>query len=303
MRTLALGIAFLGLLGSPLTASAQASSGEHGSTAARHAGRGGRGSPRTTAPSPGQHAVRPAPPRYAPRYGPIAPRPLRFVPRYAFDPWFYGFAPVWWGWGWGYGYYPLYPRPEYGYAPEDVHRVVTRLQVVGGGTLHRGGGNAGLALGVEGDRLGFHLGIDGFYPGRRPGFGGGSVFDSSTSYGLFTGHLTAALLGNDVARLRAEVGASVFSFPDASPDAGLVSFGPDVGVSGQLGLAGPLGLEAYARVTPVPIPIIDVEAALALRFGPVAVKAGWRELSVRKTDRNLSTFAYAGPQAGLAFRF
>jgi hypothetical protein len=295
MRALGLATVLVTLAGSPAPAAAQANGGQHESAAAPSRG-GAPGRPSARSAAPGSRAVRPAPPRYAPRYAPVFP--YRVAPRFAWDPWFYGFAPLWWG----YGYYPLYPRPQYDYAPEDVHRVSTRLEVTGGGTLHRGGGNAGLALAVEGERLGFDLGIDGFYPGRRDGFGG-SVFDSSTTYGLVTAHLTAAIFTSDVARLRAEVGGSMLSFPDTSPDAGLATFGPDLGLSGQVGIAGPLGIEGYARVTPVPVPIIDAQAALALRFGSLAVTAGWRELAVRKSDRNVSTFAYAGPQFGLSLRF
>jgi hypothetical protein len=311
MRALALALTVVTAAGlAPARAEGQAND-DHAQRAARsrsggrsHAapGRPGRAAVRPGAPYAAAPRVVPAPPRYAPRYAP-SPIPYR-SPRYLYDPFFYGFAPAWWGWGWGYGYYPLYPRPQYGYAPQDVARVTTRLAVQGGGTLEHGGSAAGLNLGIEGERLGFHLGLDGFYPGRRGGtaFLGGSAFDSATTYGLVSAHLTAALVTTDVARLRAELGGSVLSFPDASADAGLVSFGPDVGLSAQLGLLGPLALEGYFRVTPFPIPVLDGQAALALRFGPVALTAGWRELAVRRTDENAG-FSWAGPQLGLGFRF
>ncbi|HEX9290661.1 MAG TPA: hypothetical protein VF904_14140 [Anaeromyxobacteraceae bacterium] len=266
-------------------------------SAKRSGGRAVAARPRATAP--GAHTAVPAP-QYRPRYAPYAyPYPYGY-PRYYFDPFYYAFAPPWWGWGWGFGYYPLYPRPRYGYAPEQVSRITTRLMVEGGGTLRRGGGAAGLALGIEGERLGFHVGLDGFSPpGAR------SAFDSSTIYGYATAHLTASLLSTDVARLRVELGGSMLSWPDVGPDAGATSFGPDVGVSGQLGLLGPVGVEGYARLTPIPTPIFDWQAALAFRFGPAALTAGWRELSVYKgsSSTNRSRFDFSGPQAGLGFQF
>ncbi|GEJ56391.1 hypothetical protein [Anaeromyxobacter diazotrophicus] len=251
--------------------------------------------PRPPGPAPlaPRHRPRPAP---APRYPPGG------FPRWYWDPYFYGEAPGWWGWGWGFGYYPLYPRPEYGYAPEDVSRVTTRLTLTGGGTLRHGGGAAGLALGLEGERLGFHLGVDGLYPGGR-----GSTFDSLSTFALLTAHLTVSLVTADVGRLRGEVGLSVLTWPDFyGPDAGAASLGPDVGLSGQLGLVGPLGVEGYARVTPVPVPIVDWQAALAVHVGPAAVTAGWRELAVHRShggNNNVASFDFAGPQVGVGVRF
>jgi hypothetical protein len=106
-----------------------------------------------------------------------------------------------------------------------------------------------------------------------------------------------------VARLRVELGGSFLSWPDAGPDSGLTVGGPDVGVSGHAGLVGPLGIEGYARVTPVPVPIVDALGALSLRFGPAALTAGWRELSVHKSDVNAARFAFSGPQVGLGLQF
>ncbi len=252
-----------------------------------------------SAPPSGAYRALPAP-AYRPRSlpGHVDPGVRPGYPRYLYDPYAYSLAPLWWGWGWGYGYYPLYPRPESGYAPEDVDRINTRLAVNAGVTLKHGGGAAGLTLGIEGERLGVHLGLDGLYPGA-----GTYGFDSSTTYGFATAHLTAALVATDFARLRLELGGSMLSYPDAGPDAGLSSFGPDVGLSGSVSLVGPLGVEGYVRVTPLPIPIVDVQGALALRFGPVALTGGWRDFSVRKSDQNSGRFAWSGPQVGLGFRF
>jgi hypothetical protein len=267
----------------------------HGSSPSGSASSGRTGAARPRAAAPRVHPVVPAP-RYRPRYTPPNAFPVGF-PGYYYDPYYYGFAPFWWGWGAGFGYYPLYPRPRYGYAPEEVSRITTRLLLDGGGTLRRGGAAAGLSLGIEGERLGFHLGLDGFSPTGN--------FDSSMTYGYATAHLTASVVSTDVARLRVELGGSFLSWPDVGRDAGAIAFGPDVGLSGHLGLLGPLGVEAYARYTPIPTPIFDWRAALAFRFGPVSLTAGWRELSVyRSTSRaNLSRFDFSGPQAGVGLLF
>jgi hypothetical protein len=254
--------------------------------------------PRAVA-APGAHAAVPSPPR-AP--GTVHAFPFGY-PRYVFDPYFYAFAPLWWGWGWGYGYYPLYPRPRYGYAPEQVSRITTRLDVFGGGTLRHGGGAAGLSVSAEGERFGVNTTIAGLSRGNHVAGAAGVFGDSSATYGHGSAHLTAAIVATDVARVRLELGGAFLSWPDAGPDAGLVTGGPDLGVSGQIGLVGPLAFEGYARVMPIPVPVIDALAALTLRFGPVAVTAGWRELSVHKSDTNAERFSFSGPQVGLGFLF
>jgi len=68
-------------------------------------------------------------------------------------------------------------------------------------------------------------------------------------------------------------------------------------------LLGPLGIEGYARLMPIPVPVTDVLAALGFRLGPVALTGGWRELSVHKSDVNAARFAFSGPQAGLRLIF
>jgi hypothetical protein len=233
--------------------------------------------------------------------GVIVPSP--FLPRYVYDPFFYSFAPIWWGWGWGWGYYPLYPRPRYGYAPEQVSRFTTRFDLFGGGTLHHGGGAAGLALAAEGERWGMNLVFDGLYRGPGVVARRGSFLDSSTTYAHASAHFTAAVIATDVARLRFELGGALLAWPNAGPDAGLTVGGPDLGVSGQVGLVGPLAVEGYARLMPVPVPVSDVLAALAFRFGPLALTAGWRELAVHKSHVNAARFSFSGPQVGLGVQF
>jgi hypothetical protein len=290
MRALLATVLTLALV-APLGAAAE---GEH---AASRATARARSHPRAAAP--GAHPAQPAPPRGQPG----VPRPVPvFLPRYVYDPFFYAFAPAWWGWGWGWGYYPLYPRPGYGYAPEQVHRIVTRLDVFGGGTLKRGGGDVGMAVAVEGERLGFDLRFDGFYRGRGL-LGPSTFFAQSSTYGQGSAHLSFALVATDVARVRAELGGSFLAWPDRGPDAGLAVGGPDVGLSAEIGLVGPLALEGRAFLMPLPVPVSDVTAGIALRFGPAAITAGWRELAVYKSDNNAARFTFAGPQAGIALQF
>ncbi len=76
-----------------------------------------------------------------------------------------------------------------------------------------------------------------------------------------------------------------------------------MGISGTLGLIGPLGIEAYARVTPAPVLIVDARATLAFHVGPVALTGGWRELSVHRSGDLQTPFAFSGPQVGLALQF
>jgi hypothetical protein len=276
---------------------------EHPSAPA-HAPRASVAPRRAPAPAatPGAHPAAPAPPRSG--TGVIYPYPYAYgYPRYVFDPYFYAFAPLWWGWGWGWGYYPLYPRPQYGYPPEQVNRIATRLDVFGGGTLRHGGGAAGLAVSAEGERLGVNASFDGLFRGNRVGGAVGTFGDSTATYGHGSAHFTAAVVASDVARVRLELGGAFLTWPDTGPDAGLAVGGPDLGVSGQIGLVGPLAFEGYARFMPVPVPVVDALAGLALRFGPVAVTAGWRELSVHKSDENAERFSFSGPQVGVGFLF
>lgn len=284
MRAVMLALLLAASLAAPSAAGAEG--GHHGARAAPRRGRAAA------------HPVAPAPPRFAP--GTVV-----LLPRYVYDPFFYGFAPLWWGWGWGWGYYPLYPRPQYGYAPQQVSRIVSRMDVFGAGTLQHGGAAAGLMASVEGERLGVDMTLDGFYRGRGVlGPGNVSFFRSSSSTYLHGSvHFTAAIVATDVARLRGEIGGAFLAWPDRGPDAGLTTGGPDLGLSAQLGLVGPVGIEGYARLMPLPVPVTDAFAALVLRFGPVGLSAGWRELDVHKSSVNAARFSFAGPQAGLGFQF
>ena len=66
----------------------------------------------------------------------------------------------------------------------------------------------------------------------------------------------------------------------ASPHAGTVAFGPSFGVSSNVGIVGPFGIEGHARFAPVPVPVADLRIAAAFRGGPLAVTLGWRAIDV-----------------------
>jgi len=61
-----------------------------------------------------------------------------------------------------------------------------------------------------------------------------------------------------------------------APD--IVFLAPDAGLSGAVGIVGPLGLEASLSYTPWPFQRIDATAGLSLSLGVVGVRAGWRHL-------------------------
>ncbi len=258
------------------------------------------GGPRAAAP--GVHPTYPAPPPGAPRYR----YPYRYYPygAYAF-PYYYPYytAPFWWGWGWGWGYYPLYPRPAYPYREEEARRITTEVTVTGGPTRAYWSGirsnevAGGVEVLADGPRFGFGAAVDGFNLGSSyTGLG------SSSALALGSLHATFAIASGEFGRLRAELGGSVVSWPDTINYLGATSLGPDVGLSGHVGLIGPLGIEGHARYTPFPRYVVDFEGSLAIRLGPVALKGGWREVAVGG-DSVQPSLRFSGPQIGLSFLF
>jgi hypothetical protein len=249
--------------------------------------------PRAAPPVPrGRVAVAPDPVP-APGYRPRAWRPGWYSP---------SVAPLWYGWGWGY--YPLYPRPmrSWGPPPEEVERVAATLRITGGGSSS--GGAGGVALAVEGHRTGFEVAADAFTAASSTT----GALDRTGTLGLATAHLTWAIASEDAFRLRLELGGSMLSMPDrgayaGTPYAGNTAFGPDVGISGSLGLLGPLGLEGHARVTQLPVPVTDLRAAMAFRGGPFALSLGWRSIEVAGDGRTGPAVHFDGPELGLAVIF
>jgi hypothetical protein len=87
------------------------------------------------------------------------------------------------------------------------------------------------------------------------------------------------------------------------PYADTIAFGPDVGVSAQIGLIGPIGVEGHVRLTPFPVPVTDVRVALALRGGPFALTAGVRAIDVDGDEVDAPEGRFSGPEVGLSLMF
>lgn len=221
-------------------------------------------------------------------------------------------APYWWGWGWGWGYYPIYPapppdvsdlRPGGGQALTDGPRTSASLRATVATDVH--GGVAGLALAVDGRSLGFQASIDAIDRSRAPAT---DPTGSLGTLGYGTMHATWSFLSERNVRVRLEAGASVVTLGDASgagapPYAGSSLVGPSFGVSGHLGLLGPVGLEGHARVTPSPVPVSDSRVALAIRGGPLAIGLGYRWLGIQGDGTSAPDLRFAGPELQIAARF
>ncbi|HSN93108.1 MAG TPA: hypothetical protein VLS93_17895 [Anaeromyxobacteraceae bacterium] len=254
-----------------------------------------------TRPAAAPRAV-PAPPRGQGPYTAV-PAPRRGT---VVGPGGYVIAPVpfWWGWNWGYGYYPLFPRPYYqpygGMPPPQAPPV--SLVVAAAAASSGEGVAAGVSVTMDGRLAGMHASFDGFEPTLS---GAGSASSALTRARVAA---TFSVLSADAFRVRLEAGGSALSIPSegayaGAPYAGRTSFGPDVGVSGQLGLVGPVGVEAHARFTLYPVPVTDVRSALALRAGPVAVTAGWRAIQVSGDGTDGPDAWFGGPEMGVQARF
>ena len=295
--------------------------------------RGHRSGPSSAPRAAGAPRYAPAPPRYAPAPGGmrafVAPGPAPYrgpayagyaapapypAPAYgAAAPAYAGVAvaprPLWWSGGsWGYGYYPVIgARPAYDpsgpLAPgADPDRVVTTLDFRAAGSPD--GGAAGTSLYVDGRTIGFHAGVDGVAVRPDPT----RALDTGGVLAYATAHLAFAIVSDDVVRIRLEAGGSMLSIPDAgpfhgAPYAATVAFGPDFGVSGHLGLLGPVGLEGYVRVTPYPVTIVDARAAVAMRAGALALTVGWRDFDVRGDGLKAPSASWNGPEVGLGVQF
>ena len=269
------------------------------------------------APPPGprtpgsQLAVHPAPPPNRPGEGHPAPPPspthTPIPPPVVVPP----VAPFWWGWGWGWGYYPFYPAPP----PPDVSDLRSGGQALGAegpgasATLRATvatdtrGSMAGLAFAADGRSFGLEASIDGVDPVRAQGTPeSGTHLLWSTMYG------TWSVVSERSLRMRVEVGGSMLSMGDTGgasppPYSGSTLLGPSFGVSGHLGLLGPVGLEGHMRVTPSPVPVNDGRIALAIRGGTLAMGLGYRWLGIQGDGQSAPDVRFAGPELQIAARF
>ncbi|HEU4383705.1 MAG TPA: hypothetical protein VFR85_09400 [Anaeromyxobacteraceae bacterium] len=276
------------------------------------------------APAPRMTAAPPPPPGGGHPTAPVAPPGARPPPRgyyygpgyypyspYYVSPWAYSAymgAPWYWGWGWGYGYYPVYPEPPPpppGQAPPGS-RINAELAFTGGPTDQRSygdptvrigpGASAGASLRVESPGFGVHAGYDGFFQNTWVDF------DIPTALDYFTAHATWSFVSGQSGRLRLEAGISVLNWRALPPYGSVTAVGPDAGVSGQISLVGPFGVQGYARMTPWPRLATDLYAGAALRFGPMAVSGGWRDLRADGGD-TAPSLRFAGPQFGVSLLF
>ncbi len=269
----------------------------------------------TTAPAPARsEGTAPAPSRGT---GPAPPPPSRVRPAPPGHPGYYSQDGVWYydpyfgwaGWGLGWGFYPLYPEPpppEPGYEPASPP-VLNEIAFFGGPTLQRdsvppgtlgatGQGSAGFSYAIEGERLGGLVTWDGLF---LAGFGAG---DESNTVELVTFNASWAFLEGASGRLRVEAGVSLAVWPSAPPYGSARSVGPDLGVSGRVALLGPFGFQGHARVTPFPRLLLDLSAEAVLRFGPVALTGGWRDLSLQG-EAPIPSLRFAGLRLGLSVMF
>jgi hypothetical protein len=195
-------------------------------------------------------------------------------------------------------------RPEGVEFPEpDPDRTVTTLHVNAAGMAD--GGAIAVSLAVDGRRLGFEAGVDAI--ARNPDKGVNPV-DGTQTLGLASAHATWSFISERNLRVRLEVGGSMLSFPDAGafadqPYAGSIVVGPSVGISGHIGIVGPLGVEGHARLSPSPVLVEDSRYALAFRAGSLAFTYGQRRVRVYGDGKDAPKLSFGGPEVGLAFRF
>jgi hypothetical protein len=214
--------------------------------------------------------------------------------------------PFWLGASWGWGYYPLWPRPmqpegDDGYYEDGAGRLSARLEAYGGGATSQGVGS--LALAFEGRYGGMNASVTTFtVPGADP------VSGSAGGLTTASAHATWSIVSEAAFRLRVELGGAMLAVPASGPwsaasYANTIAFGPQVGLSGHLGLLGPLGIEGHARVTPYPVPVLDSRAAFVVRGGALAVSAGWRVIDVNGDGQDSPVARFAGPEIGLQLGF
>lgn len=203
----------------------------------------------------------------------------------------YYYSPWWtvspWGY-YAYGYTPYWGTPPPPPAPlpqepaPEPRRLSLALFVGAMASMH--GPAATGALALDGERLGFNLRGSGLgLP--DPQYGGSDLMP------LFSSHVTWSPIALPSARLRLEAGLSGIVAPD------FAYYGLDVGASGQVAVAGPLALVASAHLTPFPATMVDVEAGVALQFGTLGVRGGWRAIHLddRNVNANGGTASFNGP--------
>lgn len=206
---------------------------------------------------------------------------------------------------WGWGYQPLWGPSDYGTYPQGYpgefdRRISARFDAFGSASSSGAAGTLGMT--VEGRDAGFAADVTGLAL-HDPVTG-----DTRGALTLTSARVHWSVASDASGRLKLELGGTMLSVPTSGANAsttfaGTNRFGPQVGVSGQVGLAGPFGLEGYARVTPWPAPIIDARAAMVYRTGPLAVSAGWRVVDLNGDGVDAPSAHFDGPELGLQLGF
>jgi hypothetical protein len=155
---------------------------------------------------------------------------------------------------------------------------------------------------------GFTLGIHAALEGERWGFSASAqniAVKAKDDPGVdmiqqVNAHLTYAFVRTEHLRLRLEGGLQSAFAPSAR------FFGGGGGFSGSLWVAGPLVIEGSAIATVYPFVQVDGRAGLALGFGPVGIRGGWRVQVLDDrglVDGVIHQDIFSGPYAGLSVAF
>jgi hypothetical protein len=190
---------------------------------------------------------------------------------------------------------PVYP---YSHTPQVVrqpaHRSPVLVRMGLTGQALGGGGALGLNLGLEGKRWG----VDGSLTALKLPTDDGT--EGEDQLGLYSTHLTYALLSSDEGRLRAEAGVAIATAPD-------VTFvGPSIALSFERCLFGGLDVEGRGQLVALPYTQLDAQAGLALHMGILTVRGGLRWLLLNDhglVDSKEHEDVFTGPYAGLGLNF
>jgi hypothetical protein len=174
-------------------------------------------------------------------------------------------------WGYGIGYIPppppvqLYVDTPPPVGPYEETQPLTVQSLGGDVMVGAGGALLGALLAVEGRRFGFVFNY-------TAAFAPVPQSDAYDTIHLMQGHVTYALLAGERGRLRAELGLHAAFAP------AVTFFAPGAGVSGALGLVGPLGLEARVYANVWPYTQLDARAGFSLGNDVAGVSLGARAL-------------------------
>ncbi|HEY3447162.1 MAG TPA: hypothetical protein VGK67_12395 [Myxococcales bacterium] len=151
---------------------------------------------------------------------------------------------------------------------------------------------AGVGLTIEGKRWGFNLNY------------GMTVFDANLQtrkidLKLIDAHLVFAPIVGQRGRVRIEVGAN------AAYACGAFMIAPELGLSGDVRILGPLGISGYVRGSIWPYKRIDAFAGVMAQLSILRLELGWREMRLETTFDNGKMVAdrWGGPNLGVSVVF